>query len=131
MVQGMLTGGTTSFSRSFRRAALVAFAAFWPAEQVFAAPPSADQTAARPEFGLWLSEKKGGVFRVWECEAGVLCGTLVGMDYEEAEPAKDVWGRSECNLPLLTGFRKKSSDQKRWEGSILDPDSGKVYHAQI
>ncbi|NLI26025.1 MAG: DUF2147 domain-containing protein [Acetobacter sp.] len=88
------------------------------------------EAEAPPEIGLWLSEKHDGVFRVEYCGDGVLCGTLIGMRYDEAEPARDVHGRSECGLTMLTGFRKKSGDE-RWNGKILDPDSGEVYHAQI
>lgn len=84
-----------------------------------------------PEFGMWLSEKHDGVFRVARC-GDALCGTLMGMAYKEGEPVptgKD--GRSECGLTMLTEFKPMSDPKGRWSGRILDPDSGSVYHAQI
>nr|WP_242010021.1 DUF2147 domain-containing protein [Acetobacter conturbans] len=93
--------------------------------------PSADIPASAPVYGMWLSEKHDGIFRIAPC-GNAVCGTLIGLSYGPGEPmptAKD--GRSECNLVMLTGFRPLEDDPGRWGGKILDPDAGNLYHAQI
>lgn len=84
-----------------------------------------------PVYGMWLSEKHDGVFRIEPC-GKTICGTLIGLSYGPNEPmphAKD--GRPECNLVMLTDFRPMEDDPGRWSGKILDPDAGNLYHAQI
>lgn len=97
----------------------------WPAG-------AAEVTAARdasPVLGQWETREHDGVFEIKPC-GGELCGRLVGMRYTgEIPKAKD--GTSECGLLMLTGFVPDSDDAGRWNGHILDPDSGKVYQAQI
>lgn len=96
-----------------------------------AAEPTATTAQNASVMGLWLSEKHDGIFRIAPCGDAV-CGTLIGLSYGPDEPmphAKD--GRSECNLVMLTGFHPMTDDPGRWEGKILDPDAGNLYHAQI
>ncbi|MFT8775583.1 MAG: DUF2147 domain-containing protein [Gluconacetobacter liquefaciens] len=97
-----------------------------------AAASAAETTAARdasPVLGQWVTRERDGVFEIRAC-GGELCGRLVGMRYTgEIPKAKD--GTSECGLLMLTGFVPDSDDAGRWNGHILDPDSGKVYQAQI
>lgn len=87
--------------------------------------------APQVEEGLWLVEEKDGVFRIAPClnHHERLCGWLVGMDYTEAEPAKDVWGRSQCGLQII--FDMKQANNKRWNGHILDPRTGHMYRSQL
>lgn len=77
--------------------------------------------------GLWLSQDKDGVFEIASCGDG-LCGQLVGLDYEDHVP-RDVTGRSECHLMMLTDF--SPMDSQRWQGHILDPRTGHTYQARI
>ncbi|MFW7266678.1 DUF2147 domain-containing protein [Gluconacetobacter sp. Hr-1-5] len=96
-------------------------------------PADAAETAAArdasPVLGQWVTRERDGVFEIRAC-GGELCGRLVGMRYTgEIPKAKD--GTSECGLLMLTGFVPDSDDAGRWNGHILDPDSGKVYQAQI
>lgn len=96
-------------------------------------PADAAETApardASPVLGQWVTRERDGVFEIRAC-GGELCGRLVGMRYTGDIPrAKD--GTSECGLLMLTGFVPDSDDTGRWNGHILDPDSGKVYQAQI
>lgn len=93
---------------------------------------AADTAVARdesPVLGRWETREHDGVFEIRQC-GGELCGRLIGMRYTgEIPKAKD--GGSECGLLMLTGFLPDSDDTSRWNGHILDPDSGKVYQAQI
>lgn len=115
---------------------------FWVgffATSALAAAPVPEHEVFREE-GLWLVEEGDGVFFVGPCvsadpvpasEEGKnqLCGWLVGMDYEGADPPKDIWGRSECNLALITGMYPV--DSGKWRGHVLDPRSGHVYNANL
>lgn len=97
----------------------------------YATEPAAIAGQNAAVMGMWLSEKHDGIFRIAPCGDSV-CGTLIGLSYGPDEPmprAKD--GRSECNLVMLTDFRPLKDDPGRWEGKILDPDAGNLYHAQI
>ncbi|GBQ68623.1 hypothetical protein AA103196_1995 [Ameyamaea chiangmaiensis NBRC 103196] len=87
------------------------------------------RAAEIPELGLWLSQDHDGVFSIARCGTQ-LCGRLVGMRYTGEMP-RDVNHNPECNIQMLTGFEPTNDDDKAWEGRILDPDSGHVYHARI
>ncbi|GBQ31722.1 hypothetical protein AA12717_3856 [Gluconacetobacter sacchari DSM 12717] len=96
-------------------------------------PAAAAQTVggrdASPVLGQWETRQHDGVFEIKPC-GGELCGRLIGMRYTGEIPrARD--GGSECGLLMLTGFVPDEDDAARWNGHILDPDSGKVYQAQI
>lgn len=89
------------------------------------------QTAGNPpapEEGLWLAQDHDGVFQIGHC-GDTLCGRLIGMLYDGPVP-KDVWGRSQCGLVMLTDFRL-SKDENVWRGHILDPETGRTYDARI
>ncbi|MCX2560308.1 DUF2147 domain-containing protein [Acetobacter farinalis] len=96
--------------------------------------PASGQTKAGTQesafMGYWLSQGHDGVFRIGKCGETV-CGQLVGLSYQGDDVPRDYKGRSECGLQMLTDFRQSSDDGSRWNGKILDPDSGRVYQAQI
>ncbi|KXV62240.1 hypothetical protein AD949_12165 [Acetobacter orleanensis] len=95
------------------------------------APVQARAEAPESVFmGYWLSQGHDGVFKIGMC-GDTVCGQLVGLSYQGNDVPKDHKGRSECGIQMLTGFRRSSDDDKRWNGKILDPDSGNVYQAQI
>ncbi|WP_246395876.1 DUF2147 domain-containing protein [Gluconacetobacter tumulisoli] len=99
-----------------------------PAMAAWAAP--ANDTGILSTLGLWETQEHDGVFDVRSCGGGQICGRLVGMRYTgEVPKAKD--GGSECGLLMLTGFTPDSEEAGRLNGHILDPDTGRVYHAQI
>lgn len=77
--------------------------------------------------GYWLAQEHDGVFLIGHC-GGELCGRLVGMRYEGEMP-KDVNGRPQCGLMMLTDF--KAQESGHWGGHILDPQTGKVYDSKI
>ncbi|TCS32165.1 uncharacterized protein (DUF2147 family) [Acidomonas methanolica] len=94
----------------------------WPVyAQTVGTPPLAVE-------GYWLAQDRDGVFLIGHCGGGQLCGRLVGLDYD-AEMPKDVWGRPECGLVMLTGFTRQ--DDGRWHGTILDPQTGRQYDSMI
>lgn len=95
------------------------------------APLASAQTTgvpSEPEEGLWLAQDHDGVFRIGHC-GDALCGRLIGMKYD-GPPPKDVWGRPQCNLMMLTDFRR-GKGERRWHGRILDPETGRTYDSRI
>ncbi|WP_408735653.1 DUF2147 domain-containing protein [Asaia bogorensis] len=101
------------------------------AVMLLASEPGQAQTRGNPpapEEGLWLAQDHDGVFLIGHC-GDTLCGRLIGMQYDGPVP-KDVWGRSQCGLVMLTDFRL-ISDENVWRGHILDPETGRTYDARI
>ncbi|WP_406586361.1 DUF2147 domain-containing protein [Asaia lannensis] len=112
-----------------KRGFLVSLALF--ASMLLVASPLQAQTSGNPpapEEGLWLSQDHDGVFQIGHC-GDTLCGRLIGMQYDGPVP-KDVWGRSQCGLVMLTDFRL-IKDENVWRGHILDPETGRTYDARI
>ncbi|WP_025884845.1 DUF2147 domain-containing protein [Asaia prunellae] len=99
-----------------------------PASSLTSVRAQGVQTPPVPEEGLWLSQDHDGVFLIGHC-GDTLCGKLIGMQYDGPVP-KDVWGRSQCGLVMLTDFRL-SKDENAWQGHILDPETGRTYDARI
>ncbi|EHH68526.1 DUF2147 domain-containing protein [Gluconobacter morbifer] len=106
--------------------AVILLAVLAPQVQAQTGQPS-ELSSEIPEEGLWLSADHDGLFSIKPC-GHMLCGQLIGLDYDKDIP-KDVWGRSECGLWMLTDF-VPIEDQK-WQGHILDPRTGRVYQARI
>jgi uncharacterized protein (DUF2147 family) len=85
-----------------------------------------------PVEGLWEAQEHDGVFLIGHC-GDQLCGRLIAIKYDTIPP-KDVSGNSECGLMMLTGFVPNGDGpdgDKQWHGTILDPDSGRKYDANI
>jgi uncharacterized protein (DUF2147 family) len=101
-----------------------------PADAAPDTGPDRTTGAGNPSLeGMWETREHDGVFQITPCGTQ-LCGRLVGMRYTGDVPkAKN--GGSECGLQMLTGFTPDSDDPGRWNGHILDPDTNRVYHAQI
>lgn len=81
--------------------------------------------------GEWQTADNGGVVQIETCGGGKLCGRLVGfsLDHPSDKPPTDNKGQSECGLTILSDARRTGSDI--WQGQILDPRNGKVYHAEM
>ena len=92
-------------------------------------PAHATPAAIPSIIGEWETKDHDGVFRVMQCGTEI-CGDLVGLSYTKDVP-KDHNGHSECGLRMLTGFTPDQGAAGHWNGHILDPDSGHVYHAKI
>lgn len=110
--------------------------AAWLAVVALIAPagmPRARASDAAAVSGQWLAQEHDGVITIGACgtgkgDAAELCGRLIGMQYTGAPP-KDVWGRPQCGIVMLFGF--KPGDEGRWDGRILDPQTGRLYSARI
>ena len=89
--------------------------------------------AATPEealIGYWVTPENDGVFKIEHCGKS-LCGNLVGLRYDGHDVPHGYDGRSECNIRMLTDFRRVSEKSNHLTGHVLDPDSGHVYSAQL
>ena len=58
----------------------------------------------------------------------MLCGRIVGMDYQAGHEPVDVWHRPQCGLTLL--YDLKPGDTS-WDGRVLNPKSGQFYGARV
>lgn len=95
--------------------------------------PGAAHAETHPEaafMGYWLSQGHDGVFKIDRC-GDTVCGHLVGLQYDGTNVPHDKAGDTMCNLLMLTDFKASSDDTGRWNGKILDPDTGHIYQAQI
>ena len=98
------------------------------------------QQRPSPVLGRWLTEGKDGVIEIFPCADGALCGRLtwfapgpddVGKPPVDAHnPAPALRGRPLCGLVILRGFMP-SGDRAWGDGSIYDPENGKIYHATM
>lgn len=93
-----------------------------------ASMPAAAQ--ATPPVGQWLTEDRSGVIAISPC-GGVLCGRIVGMAgwLTDGTVPVDVHGRPECGLTIISDARLSSAG--RWDSQITDPDTGRIYNAQL
>lgn len=121
------TGSLMSFWAAGKGLSVAVLTGLWV---VLAAPQAHASVTASPE-GMWLVQEKDGIFSIAPCpsDSGRLCGRLVGMDYTDAEPEKDVWGRSECGLEIISDMKRRRNG--RWHGRILDPRGGRTYQASM
>ncbi len=78
--------------------------------------------------GRWLTADRGGVIEIAPCGGNVLCGRIVGMDYEPGHEPTDVWHRPQCGLMLLYDLRP---GETAWNGRVLNPKSGQMYGASV
>jgi len=85
---------------------------------------------AIPPVGQWLTEDRSGVIAISPC-GGALCGRIVGMAEwpTNGTVPVDVRGRPECGLTIISDARLSSAG--RWDGRITDPDTGRIYNAQL
>ncbi|ASC04381.1 hypothetical protein WSS15_05510 [Acetobacter pasteurianus] len=126
----MTRGVQTGIKAFFLSSVLGVSAALLPA---LAQPAMADSVAMGGEdslMGYWLSQDHDGVFKIEKCGETV-CGRLIGLRYDGTDVPKGHDGKTECNLLMLTDFRPLKDEKNKWEGNILDPDSGHKYDARI
>jgi uncharacterized protein (DUF2147 family) len=87
-----------------------------PAPAARPAPPAPSVQAANSPLGVWLTEEKEGKVRIEQCGAN-LCGYSVDK-------------KSNQNGEQVLINMKPSNDSK-WSGRILDPNSGSTYDSTI
>ncbi len=85
---------------------------------------------ADPVLGEWLTQGRDGVIRIQGCQAG-LCGTVVGLTgfKPDGTPPRDVNGRSQCNLAIITDASRSGSGA--WFGHIRNPEDGRVHNIEL
>jgi uncharacterized protein (DUF2147 family) len=85
---------------------------------------------ATPPVGQWLTEDRSGVIAISPC-GGALCGRIVGMAEwpTDGTVPVDVHGRPECGLTIISDAKLSSAG--RWDSRITDPDTGRIYNAQL
>jgi uncharacterized protein (DUF2147 family) len=86
---------------------------------------------AQAATGLWLTAKHDAVVQIQACGQD-LCGRIVGLARPAGEPVPTDWqGAPQCGLTIIDTAPETGAPGKVWNGSILDPRNGAVYHAQI
>lgn len=102
----------------------------------------ADTTPATSPVGLWKSiddttHQPRSIIKIWE-EKGQLYGKIVKIFFKEGESEKDLCTKCEgedknkpiLGLTILRGFTEEKPSL--WTGgTILDPESGKVYQSKL
>jgi uncharacterized protein (DUF2147 family) len=83
--------------------------------------------------GRWLTANRQAVIQIAPCGAE-LCGQIVGL--ATAHPGDhmptDWQGQPQCGLTIMETAPGTDGDgAKVWQGSVLDPRDGSVYHAEI
>jgi uncharacterized protein (DUF2147 family) len=76
-------------------------------------------SAAEP-YGVWLRPSTGTQVNFYDC-GGKLCARIVAV--------KDQSRKSEVGTVIMKGAAK--SGDNRWEGDLLDAESGKVYSGVV
>ena len=97
-----------------------------------AAPPA---FAAEAPFGHWLTEKKGVIVNLYDCD-GAVCGRTVWlkkMTFKDGRPRLDAKNpdpslrdRHWCGIEVITGVKPVSATE--WEGGeVYDPKTGQTF----
>jgi uncharacterized protein (DUF2147 family) len=90
----------------------------------------AGRAVAADPTGDWVVADKSAIIRVAPCGEG-LCGTVAwtakpGIDENNPDPRKR--GHSIVGTQILIGMKPAAN---RWEGSIYNPENGKIYSGNI
>jgi len=98
------------------------------------APDRAWAQTSEP-YGLWLTEKKGVIVDVYDCD-GALCARTVWLKkprfkdgsirLDRNNPDPSLRTRPWCGMVVITGVRPDGRDVWR-KGKIYDPKSGRRY----
>ncbi|MEM7545243.1 MAG: DUF2147 domain-containing protein [Pseudomonadota bacterium] len=103
------------------------------------APALAGPAAAGDATGLWLTEKKGVIVKLYECD-GALCGQTVWLkkdknkdgtpriDTKNPDPA--LRDRPWCGIHVITDVKPRRPG--KWEGGeVYDPKTGETFDFDI
>ncbi len=96
-------------------------------------PASGVANAVETPAGRWLTANQQAVIQIAPCGTD-LCGQIVGIAL--AHPGDkmplDWQGQPQCGLTMMeTTPAMDGSGNPVWQGSVLDPRNGNVYHAVI
>lgn len=98
--------------------------------------PAIIEAKAAPPTGLWLTEKKGVIVRLYECGDDALCGRTVWLkkpNWKDGTPRLDaknpdpaLQDRPWCGIEVITGLRPDGEGE--WSGGeVYDPKTGKRF----
>jgi len=99
----------------------------------FGAPFTASANAAGSPAGRWITANHQAVIQIFPCGAD-LCGNIVGiaLAHPGDKMPSDWRGQPQCGLTIIQTKPAIDSDGTPvWQGSVLDPRDGSVYHAKI
>lgn len=90
----------------------------------------ADPRGGLSPMGRWLTQDREGVIEISACGTG-LCGRIVGMDspaHADGQPVLDVNGVPQCGLTIM---QVAADGSGRWNGQIIDPDTGRAWRCAL
>lgn len=113
--------------------------AFFAALLIAVLPALAEYANASPATGLWLTEKKGVIVKIYDCD-GALCGQTVWlkkMSFKDGTPRLDAKNpdpslrdRHWCGIHVIKGVKPKAAG--KWEGGkVYDPKTGETFDFDI
>jgi uncharacterized protein (DUF2147 family) len=97
------------------------------------AVPAAGMADQNTPTGRWITANGQAVVQIFPC-GGDLCGDIVGiaLAHPGDKMPSDWRGQPQCGLTIIETAPATAADgSQMWEGSVLDPRNGNVYHAQI
>jgi uncharacterized protein (DUF2147 family) len=111
--------------------ALVVALSLLLASVLLAATRAAPSAVPMAPLGKWLTEDHDGVIEIVPCGGASLCGRIVGMTGSRADGTlpTDVHGRPQCGLTIISDA--KLGPGGKWTGQITDPETGRIYNAQL
>ena len=94
----------------------------------------AQAQVAEDAFGLWFDASTGGQLEILKCGEG-LCAKIAAVPPGK-EAAKDINNqdpalRERLLLGLLIMENAQKTDENKWEGTVYDRASGKLYSGKV
>jgi uncharacterized protein (DUF2147 family) len=94
----------------------------------------AEAQVAEDAFGLWFDASTGGQLEILKCGEG-LCAKIAGVPPGK-EGAKDINNqdpalRERLLLGLMIMENAQKTDENKWEGTVYDRVSGKLYSGKV
>ncbi len=99
----------------------------------FMCPAIGPADASATPAGRWITADHQAVIQIFPCGAD-LCGDIVGiaLAHPGDKMPSDWKGQPQCGLTIIQTAPATDSDGTPvWQGSVLDPRDGSVYHAKI
>jgi len=96
-------------------------------------PAAARANAVGSPTGRWMTADHQAVIQIFPCGAD-LCGDIVGiaLAHPGDKMPSDWRGHPQCGLTIIQTAPATDTDGSPiWQGSVLDPRDGSVYHAKI
>jgi uncharacterized protein (DUF2147 family) len=101
---------------------------------LFLANPASGVADQAAPTGRWITANGQAVVQIFPCGSGNLCGDIVGiaLAHPGDKMPTDWQGQPQCGLTIIQTAPATAPDGSPiWQGSVLDPRNGNVYHAEI